>query len=156
MPIASGTAPFTGNFTPETPLAALNGLNVNGLWILSITDHAAGDTGTLKAWCIDLVYYTLVGGIQTARIPNFYALQQNYPNPFNPATKISYALPKTGNVTLKVYDILGREVATLVNEVKQAGIYTVDFNASNLASGVYFYRILSGDFTAVKKMVLVK
>ena len=155
-PIASGSAPFTGDFIPDAPLANLNGLDVNGLWILSITDHAAGDTGTLNAWCIDLVYYTLVGGIQTARIPNFYSLQQNYPNPFNPATKITYTLPKAGNVQLKVYDILGREVSTLVNEVKQPGVYTVEFNASNLASGIYFYRILSGNFTAVKKMVLVK
>jgi hypothetical protein len=134
----------------------MNGVNVNGGWTLSITDHAGGDTGYLKAWCLDLVYYTLVGGIQTVRIPNFYALDQNYPNPFNPTTKITYALPKAGSVNLVVYDILGREVATLVNEVKQAGIHTVDFNASNLASGIYFYSMKSGDFTAVKKMVLVK
>ena len=155
-PISSGSAPFTGNFTPENPLANLNGLDVNGLWILSITDHANGDTGALNAWCLDLVYYTLVGGIQTVRIPNFYSLQQNYPNPFNPATKITYTIPKAGNVQLKVYDILGREVASLVNEVKQPGVYTVNFNASNYASGIYFYRIQSGDFSAVKKMVLVK
>ncbi len=83
-------------------------------------------------------------------------MSQNYPNPFNPATKISFAVPKAGNVELKVYDILGREVATLVNEVKQPGIYNVDFNASNFASGIYFYTMKSGDFTAVKKMVLVK
>ena len=156
IPISSGSAPFTGNFRPESPLSAMNGINVNGGWTLSITDHAGGDTGYLKAWCLDLVYYTLVGGIQTVRIPNFYALDQNYPNPFNPTTKITYALPKTGNVNLVVYDILGREVATLVNGVKQAGIHTVNFNASNLASGIYFYKIQAGDFNAVKKMVLVK
>jgi len=155
-PIASGTAPFTGNFRPEVPLSGLNGNNVNGFWILSINDNAGGDTGVLHAWCIDLVYYTLVGGIQTATIPNYYSLKQNYPNPFNPSTKISYTIPKAGDVQLKVYDMLGREVATLVNETKQPGIYAVDFNASNLASGIYFYRIQSGDFTAVKKMVLVK
>jgi hypothetical protein len=89
-------------------------------------------------------------------IPREYKLAQNYPNPFNPSTKISFALPKAGNVELKIYDILGREVTTLVNEFRIAGNYTVDFNASNLASGVYFYRIKSGDFIDTKKMVLMK
>ena len=90
------------------------------------------------------------------QIPNSYNLLQNYPNPFNPTTKISFALPKAGNVELKVYDLLGREVATLINETRTAGNYTVDFNASSIASGVYFYTIKSGDFTATKKMVLIK
>jgi len=155
-PISYGQAPFTGSFSPDSALAKLKGHNVNGLWILSISDDAPGDTGTLKAWCLDLVYYTLVGGIQNARIPNFYSLQQNYPNPFNPVTKITYTIPKTGNVQLKVYDIQGREVASLVNEVKQPGVYTVDFDASSLSSGVYFYKIESGSFTDTKKMLLIK
>ncbi|MCX6159578.1 MAG: T9SS type A sorting domain-containing protein [Ignavibacteriae bacterium] len=89
-------------------------------------------------------------------LPINYSLSQNYPNPFNPATKINFAIPKQGFVTLKIYDIIGREIKTLVNEVKQAGYYTVDFNGSSLASGVYFYRIQSGDFVTVKRMVLVK
>jgi Secretion system C-terminal sorting domain/CARDB/BNR repeat-like domain len=156
IPISSGSAPFTGTFIPEAPLSALNGLNTNGSWILEITDNAPFDTGSLKAWCISLVYYTITGGIQTVTIPNYYSLSQNYPNPFNPVTKITYTLPKSGNVELKVYDILGREVATLVNEVKQAGIYDINFNATNLASGIYFYKIKAGDFSAIKKMVLVK
>ena len=85
-----------------------------------------------------------------------YRLEQNYPNPFNPTTNITYVLPKTENVSLKVYDVLGREVATLVNEVKPAGAYTVPFNASNLASGVYFYKLQAGSFVQTKKMMLVK
>ena len=85
-----------------------------------------------------------------------YRLEQNYPNPFNPTTNITYVLPKAENVSLKVYDVLGREVATLVNEVKPAGAYTVPFNASNLASGVYFYKLQSGSFVQTKKMMLVK
>ncbi|MFQ3597685.1 MAG: T9SS type A sorting domain-containing protein [Chloroherpetonaceae bacterium] len=89
------------------------------------------------------------------RVTN-YALAQNYPNPFNPTTNISYVLPKAENVSLKVYDVLGREVATLVNEVKAAGAYTVPFNASNLASGVYFYKLQAGSFVQTKKMMLVK
>ncbi len=88
--------------------------------------------------------------------PDKFELNQNYPNPFNPTTKIKYSIPKTSNVELKVFDILGRKVAELVNEEKPAGNYTVDFNASKLSSGIYFYRITSGNFTQVKKMILLK
>jgi hypothetical protein len=90
------------------------------------------------------------------QIPKEYSLSQNYPNPFNPSTTIKYSLPKDGLVTMKIYDLAGREVAKLVNEVKKAGNYQVQFNASNLASGVYFYRIQSNDFVMTKRMVLIK
>lgn len=97
---------------------------------------------------------------ETNVIPENYSLSQNYPNPFNPVTKINYELPKDGKVKLVIYDILGREVKSLVNnEFKTAGRYTVEFNGTQFASGVYFYRIQVEDgkgFTAVKKMVLVK
>jgi hypothetical protein len=88
--------------------------------------------------------------------PNTYKLSQNYPNPFNPVTKIDYALPKSGFVTLKVYDMLGREVVNLVSENKTIGNYSVDFNASNLTSGVYFYRLEVNGFVDTKKMMLIK
>ncbi len=93
---------------------------------------------------------------ESIKLPNNYELSQNYPNPFNPSTKIRFDLPQSGLVTLKVYDILGKEVATLVNEDKSAGYYEVNFNASNFASGVYFYRITAGKFTAIKKLLLIK
>jgi hypothetical protein len=90
-------------------------------------------------------------------IPIAFNLYQNYPNPFNPVTKIKYDLPKNTNVTIKVYDLLGREVTTLINnEFRNAGRYEVNWNASNYASGVYFYRIQAADYTSVKKMVLIK
>lgn len=91
-------------------------------------------------------------------IPKEYSLCQNYPNPFNPTTVISYQLPVAGNVTLKIYDVLGREVATLVNEVQQAGKYNVQLSADNyhLSSGVYIYRINAGKFSEEKKMLLLK
>jgi len=92
----------------------------------------------------------------TNLIPKNYELTQNYPNPFNPSTTIKFALPKDGFVTMKVYDIAGREVVKLVNEVKKAGYHQVQFNASSLASGVYFYRIQSNDFVMTKRMVLIK
>ncbi len=85
-----------------------------------------------------------------------YAISQNYPNPFNPSTTINYQIPKSGLVSLKVYDINGNEVANLVNETKETGRYSVEFNAKNLASGVYFYRIISGDFVQTKKMAILK
>ncbi len=89
-------------------------------------------------------------------LPKEYSLSQNYPNPFNPVTKINFALPKQGMVTLKIYDVLGREVRTLVNEVKSAGNFSVDFNASEFSSGVYFYKLESNGFSDIKRMMLIK
>jgi len=88
--------------------------------------------------------------------PKEFALYQNYPNPFNPVTKIRYDLPISGFATLKVYDILGKEVATLVNEQKNAGRYIVDFDGSNLSSGVYFFKYQVGGFIQTKRMMLIK
>ncbi len=89
-------------------------------------------------------------------VPKEFSLMQNFPNPFNPSTVIQFSVPKSSYVSLKVYDMLGREVKTLVNETKQAGTYAYNFNASNLPSGVYLYKIVAGDYTATKKMILVK
>jgi hypothetical protein len=85
-----------------------------------------------------------------------YALYQNYPNPFNPSTTINYQIPKSGFMTIKVYDILGKEVATLVNEAKSQGRYSVNFDASKLSSGVYIYQIMANDYLDSKKMILIK
>ncbi len=92
----------------------------------------------------------------TNNTPNQYLLEQNYPNPFNPSTNIKYSIPKAGNVELIVYDVLGREVAVLVNEFRQTGNYSETFNAENLSSGIYFYTIKSGDYKETKKMTLIK
>ncbi len=89
-------------------------------------------------------------------VPSKFDLSQNYPNPFNPSTSINYELPAANFVSLKIYDMTGREVMQLVNETKEAGYYSVNFNASGLSSGMYFYRIQAGDFAGVKKMMLVK
>ena len=88
--------------------------------------------------------------------PDSYNLTQNFPNPFNPTTSIRYSIPKRSNVTLKVYDILGNEVATLVNEEKNQGVYTVSFNAAGLASGIYFYTLRADGFVQTKKMLFLK
>jgi len=88
--------------------------------------------------------------------PNAFALEQNFPNPFNPTTSIRYTIGKADNVSLTVYNMLGQEVATVVNQFQTAGTHTVNFDASNLASGMYLYKIQSGSFSEVKKMMLLK
>jgi len=118
------------------------------------------DGGTHASNKIFQVYLTpgSVTGTQhdNLSLPGAFSLSQNYPNPFNPTTKITYELPKTSDVKLKVYDILGREVAVLVNGEKLKGKYEIEFNASYLASGVYFYKLQAGNFTQTKKLVLLK
>jgi len=102
----------------------------------------------------------LITGIERERdqLPNDFCLSQNYPNPFNPETTISYSIPRGEHVTLKVYDLLGREVATLVDEFKQAGTYNSQFFIRNykLPSGVYFYRLQAGSYNEAKKMIILK
>jgi photosystem II stability/assembly factor-like uncharacterized protein len=121
------------------------------------------DGNIIRGWAVTsngriAMYNEIISGIANNQnnIPENYSLMQNYPNPFNPSTKISFSLPKAGNVSLVVYDLLGREVATLFNEFTTAGNHTIDFNASSLSSGVYLYKIQAGDFTDTRKMVLVK
>ena len=92
----------------------------------------------------------------STEIPKSYNLAQNYPNPFNPSTKIKFGVPKNGEVRLVIYDVIGKEVATLVNEHLNAGTYESEWNASNFPSGVYFYKLVSEDFTQTKKLVLIK
>lgn len=95
-------------------------------------------------------------GINENNIPLKYDLLQNYPNPFNPLTQIRYDIPSQMFVSLKVFDVLGREVSVLVNEIRQPGSYLVDFDGTNLSSGIYFYKIEAGEFTSIKKMMLIK
>ena len=110
---------------------------------------------------IESHYFTASGkplsvGKGQAGTVSTYSLSQNYPNPFNPTTKINYSIPATGLVTLKVYNILGQEVANLFSGIKTAGEYIVTFDGSRLASGVYFYRLQAGNQMLVKKMVMLK
>ena len=114
---------------------------------------------TIKGAIINGMVYgdTITTSIRRESSLNFsYELAQNYPNPFNPSTKIEYSIPKASFVTLKVYDVLGREVATLVNEEKAVGRYEVEFNGNSLSSGIYFYKIQAGEYASVKKMILIR
>ncbi len=155
--------------------SATPGFSPNGTTILALaTDTSFVDTAKLnnqkyyyRVATVDMhgnagiasselqVLVTEVGDANDV-MPKTFALLQNYPNPFNPSTTISYQLPVNGHISLKVYDAIGREVATLVNEVKDAGSYSAQFDGSKLASGIYFTRLQSGDKVQLKKMMLVK
>ena len=143
--------------------SGLTSASVNSLAVIGTSLFAATDSGV---WVRPLSeMFTGVKNKQN-NFPTSFSLQQNYPNPFNPTTMINYSVPKTSLVTIKVYDILGKEIATLVNEEKSAGNYSVQFSANggyasgrnggNLSSGIYFYRMQSGNYSQTKKLVLLK
>jgi hypothetical protein len=136
---------YNGSFDPSGNLDNIRGA-------VTVKDATSGEG--FIVWSVDLDH--IVGVNDEEIILNEYSLNQNFPNPFNPTTKIDFAIPENQFVSLKVYDLLGKEIATLVNEEKQAGSYTVGFNASNLSSGMYIYKIQAGDFVDVKKMILLK
>lgn len=149
--------PWSNSIQPSQAFGNFGNSQARGNWTIKVADVATGTVHTFLGWGIRLNGATTVGVQQlSSEIPAKYDLSQNYPNPFNPATNIKFALPKSGFVTLKVYDIVGREVATLVNEQLSAGTYEHNFNASAFTSGVYFYKLEAGDFSEIKKMMLVK
>ena len=178
------TNPFNGwgsNFCAEDPTVYMSGswsgaacsmtLDGGQSWVSTSGLSGSGgfmllsDRGTILAQAGSTLYkfraqYTVTTAIHeivlNSGIPQEYALKQNYPNPFNPSTKISFDIPKQGNVKLVIFDQLGRQVAELVNTIKSAGSYEIEFNGSNLASGVYFYKLEVPGQTFTKKMILVK
>lgn len=132
--------------------------------IVYITDNyifLLGDSVRYSKWYAGSTFYPftwtdVTGTKNTTHKPSTFRLYQNYPNPFNPRTKIKYQIPELSNIKLTVYDVLGREVRTLVNEEKPAGSYEAEFNGKDLPSGVYFYRIETGKYSDTKKFVLLK
>jgi photosystem II stability/assembly factor-like uncharacterized protein len=116
----------------------------------------AGVAGTIGFGVYEYTFFPLGVSGQENGTPREFALKQNYPNPFNPTTTLEYSIPTQSLVSIKVFDMLGREVQTLVNETKNAGSYVVNFNASSLPSGAYFCKIVAGNFSDTKKMILVK
>ncbi|MBK9096569.1 MAG: T9SS type A sorting domain-containing protein [bacterium] len=128
----------------------------NGVYIEDFIPNGSGGLMTPNAVVIRELNPSSVSGDENSSNLNNFLLEQNYPNPFNPITVIRYQLPVTGKVSLKVYNVLGNEVATLVNSELSAGEYELEFNASHLSSGVYYYVLSSGNFSSAKKMMLVK
>jgi sugar lactone lactonase YvrE len=136
-----------------------SGLPSNFVWAIVIDNAGNKWIGTYDG---GLAVYSEGGvildvkGENRVEIPTKFALYQNYPNPLNPATKIKYTVPEESFVKISIHDVLGKEIATLVNERKLAGSYELEFNASNLTSGVYFYTMKAGNFIETRKMVLIK
>ena len=101
--------------------------------------------------------FEYIGTIEVEVVPpKVFALEQNYPNPFNPSTVIKYSVPVKGFVSLSIFNVLGERVTDLINKEVEAGSYQINFNASNLSSGVYFYKLEAGSFTSIKKMMFIK
>jgi probable HAF family extracellular repeat protein len=142
-------------------LERANAISLEGRFIVGSGYNSA--TGLTEAFLLDTDISTSIEDELNVNVPEEFTLLQNYPNPFNPSTKIKYTIPNVSlsgvegsRVKLRVYDVLGNEVATLVNESKPAGTHEVEFNASNLSSGVYFYKIQAGNYFETKKMLLIK
>lgn len=147
-------------------------VNTNSSWVLEQIDlssyvkdtikirfrlYSNSDAGYGDGWYIDDVNISdLNSFVKDEIIPSKFALSQNYPNPFNPSTTIEYSIPHRQHVSLKIYDVLGEELETLVNGIEDAGNKSVQWNAKVFPSGVYFYRLQAGSFTQTKKLVLMK
>jgi hypothetical protein len=142
-----------------TVVAVNNGTNSNPFTLTAPSPGNyivnAGHASPLR-WDSASVTITLTDVGVNSSNPTEYKLYDSYPNPFNPSTTLRYSIPEASLTTLKVYDELGKEVATLVNETKSAGIYEVEFNASNLSSGIYYYTLQAGSFSKTNKMILMK
>ncbi|MEO6696246.1 MAG: T9SS type A sorting domain-containing protein [Ignavibacteria bacterium] len=152
---SNGTIAPSGNQTVAVNFNS-TGLMPNSSYVGNLTIGTNDPVTPAKVVRIRLNVGPVGIGEQLTGIPTEFALNQNYPNPFNPSTRISYALPKEGFVTIKIFDILGKEVMTLVNENKVAGYYDAEFNAANFASGMYFYKLEAGSFIDTKRMLLIK
>jgi subtilisin-like proprotein convertase family protein len=155
VPITSGVPPFTGSYKPQNSFSSFMNTDLNGNWILRIYDKAAGNQGSLLSWCVLFKYYTPISVKEDLSRLSF-ELKQNYPNPFNPATKIAFSIGKQDFVSLKIYDQLGRELQTLINDDLTPGDYEAVWNAKNYPSGVYYYRLKTNDFTETRRMLLTK
>jgi len=151
-------APFSPRVKPTNALSVFNSQDALGWWKIVLTDILpASNDGALIGWGIQFNNQTITGfGNQSSNVPGRFYLHQNYPNPFNPVTKIKFEIPSGELVKLVIFDILGREIKTLVNSRMNPGIYEYEFDASRLSSGVYFYKMQAGEFNDVKKMLLIK
>jgi Secretion system C-terminal sorting domain len=158
-----GTLKITAAATAYTkftvPLVIVGSGTPDSCYALFTITNSGSSNGAVGSYFLidDLSFGGATGVEEHGNIQPFvFSLNQNYPNPFNPSTIISYQVASTSMVSLKVYDMLGREAATLVNGVKAAGNYTATFNAANLPSGVYFYKLQAGNYTAMKKAILLR
>jgi hypothetical protein len=144
-----------GNGFAVTKDSSFSAIGLNGQPLVGESDNSSYSAGSGFIYQSATIY-TAVEQVESAHIPKEFRLDQNYPNPFNPSTTIQFALPKECEVILKIFDLLGREVATVVDEKMQAGEYKLRFEAEGLPSGIYFYIIQTERFRKVKKFTLLK
>jgi len=156
--ITDGTAPFSGDHKPYQALSKFNGMDPNGEWTLTIYDSENGHEGTLNAWGIKPLFEKVISIDEQATIDENQKikLSQNIPNPFTGITNICWSSDVSGQTVLKVFNISGMEIATLVNKFMPAGEHVVNFNGSGLSTGLYYYQLRVGDFVQTKKMILHK
>ena len=145
--LGNGGTTISGN---NNRIAGTLGQNLIGV------SSNANNASNAGFWYQTADIITSVEQVENDLLPTEFRLEQNYPNPFNPSTTIQFSVPKTSHVTIKIYNILGREVAALIDEEYQPGQYKVVFEAGQLASGLYVYRIQAGDFLETKKLMLLK
>ena len=145
LPVARGK-PVNGVFVP---------INTKFSSITGILDYA-NSAYKLEPRTNDDIVFAPLSVEQVSNMPHEYSLRQNYPTPFNPSTIIDYSIPSSQRVTLKLYNLLGQEVMTLVDQTQNSGSYKVDVNASRLSTGIYFYQLRQGNNTETKKLMLVK
>jgi hypothetical protein len=156
IPITQGTPPFTGSFKPQSPLDIFDNKPAGGKWVLRVFNNSPTITGQLVNWCVIGECYDPIG-IANNQTALKYSLWQNYPNPFNPVCKINYSVLNNAHIRIIVYDILGREVQTLINDKMIPGEYKAAFDGSGYSSGLYFYSMyIDGVLFETKKMILMK
>ena len=154
---AQSTVPWsaisTGSLVSSSPTTIVRSVVGQGFVGIMQGANTLIETGFLA----DTLFRMLVASVaERGVLPKEYALLQNYPNPFNPSTTIKYELPRASDVTLCIFDVLGREVSMLLNDRRDAGVHAVKFDGSNLTSGVYFYRLRAGDFAQTKKLLILR
>ena len=149
--ISEGSAPFTGSYIPDEPLATFMNLSsIQGNWVLRIYDNALNDNGQLNNWCLDFQYR--IGTENLVEPEN--SVYQNFPNPFTGQTTFSFKLESSSDVRIDVYDLLGREIETVIDRTCGPGLHEIKWNAGTLSPGQYIYKVKTGDKVEVKSMMI--
>jgi len=153
--ITDGTAPFSGDHKPYKPLSVFNGGDPNGEWTLTIYDSESGHTGTLNAWGIKPLFEKLISVPETGLMSESrIQMKQNIPNPFDRTTQINWKSDVGGHTLLKVFNISGQEITTLLNKYMPVGEHSASFDGSHLSTGVYYYQLCIGNYVQTKKMII--
>lgn len=155
-PIGNGAPPFTGSFQPQEALAAADGMPVTGQWTLVVYDGYGADTGTINNFTLHVASEATAADDPHENIPSLFAFRGNYPNPFNATTQFRFDMGRAGHASLILYNVVGQEVARLVDGSVEAGAHSVALDASGLTSGLYLARFTAPGFSETRKVVLLK